>query len=230
MFCCCLIVNYGVALHCMCYTIVCIVPWHYPFVELFKGHKIGVGFFWVLLEALGIFLGLDFWLHSIIPVTWKPEYPPWVSPLTEVWWDLSIYLSFSQYRHANFPNEHLNIEHHLNTTILFRILWLLSSVIKQAILPYPLTASLVRVQWLSCQQTQEYCRSHHQHARAGRNHCSVHDRQDHCPMHGLSICEEVQPRDPVMIATWQHQRTSSPGICCHCYRRKWNSELFLRTN
>ena len=27
------------------------------------------GFFWVLLEALGIFLGLDFWLHSIIPVT-----------------------------------------------------------------------------------------------------------------------------------------------------------------
>jgi len=34
------------------------------------------GFFWVLLEALGIFLGLDFWLHSIIPVTWNPEYPP----------------------------------------------------------------------------------------------------------------------------------------------------------
>ena len=35
------------------------------------------GFFGVLLEALGIFLGLDFWLHSIIPVTWNPEYPPW---------------------------------------------------------------------------------------------------------------------------------------------------------
>ena len=35
------------------------------------------GFFWVLLKALGIFLGLDFWLHSIIPVTWNPEYPPW---------------------------------------------------------------------------------------------------------------------------------------------------------
>ena len=35
------------------------------------------GFFWILLEALGIFLGLDFWLHSIIPVTWNPEYPPW---------------------------------------------------------------------------------------------------------------------------------------------------------
>ena len=44
-----------------------------------KGHKIGMGFFWgqflvqgsfgVLLEALGIFLGLGFWLHSIIPVT-----------------------------------------------------------------------------------------------------------------------------------------------------------------
>lgn len=23
------------------------------------------------------FLGLDFWLHSIIPVTWNPEYPSW---------------------------------------------------------------------------------------------------------------------------------------------------------
>ena len=27
MFYCCLIVNYGVALHCTCYTIVCTVPW-----------------------------------------------------------------------------------------------------------------------------------------------------------------------------------------------------------
>ena len=27
VFCCCLIVNYGVALHRMCYTIVCIVLW-----------------------------------------------------------------------------------------------------------------------------------------------------------------------------------------------------------
>ena len=27
MFCCCLIVNYGVVLHCTCYTIVCILPW-----------------------------------------------------------------------------------------------------------------------------------------------------------------------------------------------------------
>ena len=35
-------------------------------------------FFWILLEALGIFLGLDFWLSSIIPVTWNPEYPPGV--------------------------------------------------------------------------------------------------------------------------------------------------------
>ena len=58
-----------------------------PLSGTFKGHKIGMGFFggqflvqgffWVLLEALGIFLGLDFWLHSIIPVTWNPEYPPW---------------------------------------------------------------------------------------------------------------------------------------------------------
>ena len=47
-----------------------------------------MGFFWVnfwsrdflgiLLEALRIFLGFDFCPHSIIPVTWNPEYPqPW---------------------------------------------------------------------------------------------------------------------------------------------------------
>ena len=58
-----------------------------PLSGTFKGHKIGMGFlggwFWVqgffgvLLEALGIFLGLDFWPHSIIPVTWNPKYPPW---------------------------------------------------------------------------------------------------------------------------------------------------------
>ena len=47
-----------------------------PLSGTFKGHKIGMGFFWVFLEALGIFLGLDFWLHSIIPITWNPEYPP----------------------------------------------------------------------------------------------------------------------------------------------------------
>ena len=35
------------------------------------------GFFGVLLEAQRIFLGLDFWLHSIIPVTWNPEHPTW---------------------------------------------------------------------------------------------------------------------------------------------------------
>ena len=50
-----------------------------PLSGIFKGFKIGMGFlggqflvqgfFWVLLEALGIFLGLGFWLHLIIPVT-----------------------------------------------------------------------------------------------------------------------------------------------------------------
>ena len=55
----------------LCY---CITPF-----GTFKGHKIGMGFFggqflvqglfWVLLEALGILLGLHFWFHSIIPVT-----------------------------------------------------------------------------------------------------------------------------------------------------------------
>ena len=112
MFCFCLIVNYGVALHRTCYTIVCIVPW-YPAVyktsttsiqsvgftvteipfcfselltsfacELLRATKSAWDFFWVnfrsflvqgffgvLLEALGIFLGLDFSLHSIISVT-----------------------------------------------------------------------------------------------------------------------------------------------------------------
>ena len=47
-----------------------------PGMGFFGGLVFGPRFFWVLLEALGIFLGLDFWLHSIIPVTWNPEYPP----------------------------------------------------------------------------------------------------------------------------------------------------------
>ena len=34
------------------------------------------GFFGVLLEALRIFLGLDFWLHLIVPVTRNLDYPP----------------------------------------------------------------------------------------------------------------------------------------------------------
>ena len=35
-------------------------------------------FLGVLLEALRIFWGFDFCPHSIIPVTWNPEYPqPW---------------------------------------------------------------------------------------------------------------------------------------------------------
>ena len=38
--------------------------------------KFGMGFVGVLMEALGIFLGFDFVPHSIIPVTWDPEYPP----------------------------------------------------------------------------------------------------------------------------------------------------------
>ncbi len=35
------------------------------------------GFFLVMSEDLGIFLGLEFCLHSIIPVIYKSEYPPW---------------------------------------------------------------------------------------------------------------------------------------------------------
>ena len=33
------------------------------------------GIFWVLLEVLRIVFGIDFCPHSIIPVTWKQEYP-----------------------------------------------------------------------------------------------------------------------------------------------------------
>ena len=43
---------------------------------IFLGSIFGPGIFWGFLEALGIFLGLDFWFHLIIPVTWNPEYPP----------------------------------------------------------------------------------------------------------------------------------------------------------
>ena len=39
----------------------------------------GLGVFWVLFEALGIFLRFDFCPLSITPVTWNPEYPPWDS-------------------------------------------------------------------------------------------------------------------------------------------------------
>ena len=71
VFCCCLIVNYGVALHRTCYTIVCIVPWcpavyktstflcviALPLSGTFKGNKIGTGFFGGLIFGPGIFLG-----------------------------------------------------------------------------------------------------------------------------------------------------------------------------
>ena len=108
---CCLTVNYGVAFHSMCYTIVYIVlcwPAMYKTstasiqltgftvtgisfcfsellisftcdLELLRATKLAWDFFGVnswsrdffgaLLKALGIFLGLNFWLHSIIPVT-----------------------------------------------------------------------------------------------------------------------------------------------------------------
>ncbi len=41
------------------------------------------GFFWVMSEDLGIFLGPEFCLHSIIPVIYKSEYPPWGRDLRE---------------------------------------------------------------------------------------------------------------------------------------------------
>ena len=45
--------------------------------RFFWGGFLVQGFFWVLLEALGIFWGYDFCLHSIIPITQNLKYPPW---------------------------------------------------------------------------------------------------------------------------------------------------------
>ena len=42
---------------------------------IFWGLSFGPGIFWVLLEVLRIVFGIDFCLHSIIPVIWNPEYP-----------------------------------------------------------------------------------------------------------------------------------------------------------
>ena len=47
--------------------------------EIFMARKFSIRFSGVLLKALGIFLGFEFCPHSIIPVTWNPEYPPWAS-------------------------------------------------------------------------------------------------------------------------------------------------------
>ena len=52
----------------------------------FKSHKIGMGFwdsflvqgfFWGFAGSPRDSLGLDCWLHSIIPATWNPECPHW---------------------------------------------------------------------------------------------------------------------------------------------------------
>ena len=43
--------------------------------DFLVGQFLVQGFFWVLLEALGIFLGFHFCPHSIIPVTGIPPLP-----------------------------------------------------------------------------------------------------------------------------------------------------------
>ena len=69
------------------------------FLEIFLAPKFGMEFFgglilvhnfWgVLFEAPGIFFGgVDFCPHSIIPVTWDPEYPPPPPPPPRVRIDL----------------------------------------------------------------------------------------------------------------------------------------------
>ena len=57
VFCCCLIVNYGVALHRTSYTIVFIVPCARH--GIFWGLSFGPGISWVLLEVLGIVLQIS---------------------------------------------------------------------------------------------------------------------------------------------------------------------------
>ena len=71
------------------------------FLEIFLAPKFGMEFFgglilvhtfWgVLFEALGIFGGgVDFCPHSIVPVTWDPEYPPPPQPLGKDWLRLKL--------------------------------------------------------------------------------------------------------------------------------------------
>ena len=59
----------------------------------FGGGFLVQGFFGVLLEALGIFLGFDFCLHSIIPITQNLEYPPWDKVLlsSKICFNISIH-------------------------------------------------------------------------------------------------------------------------------------------
>ena len=44
----------------------------------FYGSEIWHEIFWGINFGPVIFSGFDFWPHSIIPVTWNPEYPSWV--------------------------------------------------------------------------------------------------------------------------------------------------------
>ena len=97
VFCCCLIVNYGVALHRTCYKIVCIVPWCLAvyktsttwlclWLGTFKSHKIGMGFFEELIFGPGDFWGFagsprDFfgsWL--LVPFDHTCHFKSWVPP------------------------------------------------------------------------------------------------------------------------------------------------------
>ena len=88
VFCCCLIVNYGVALHRTCYTIVCIF---------------GPGSFWGFAGSPRDFLGLDFWLHSIIPVTCNPKYLPWVQNIVSADFTLQAGVFFHRELYTKVP-------------------------------------------------------------------------------------------------------------------------------
>ena len=54
----------------------------------FYGSEIWLEIFGGINFGPVIFSGFDFWPHSIIPVTWNPEYPSWVFtyPCSNIAW------------------------------------------------------------------------------------------------------------------------------------------------
>jgi len=61
--------------------------WH----GIFLGLNFGPGIFLGFVEALGIFWGFDFCPHSIIPVTWNPEYPAFVQSVSFLFWQIVVF-------------------------------------------------------------------------------------------------------------------------------------------
>ena len=127
MFCCCLIVNYGVALHRTCYTIVCIVPCARH--GIFWGLIFGPGIFLGFAGSPRDFLGLDFWLHSIIPLTWNSKYPPWVQNIVSADFTLQAEVLFHHelYTKVPFASNHPFLFKYLDRELINIMAFLTSS-------------------------------------------------------------------------------------------------------